>query len=717
MQLEDLLTDTWPADRVVVGRHQGRLVALERGQPLLVVGPPRAGKTTALMTPNVARWGGNVVATSIRADLLDTTYAQRAGCGEVVVFDPTGSLGYTCAGHYNFVALCKDYNVARRIANAITQYMRYDGVRDGEFWRSSAARLITVLLYAAAYDDASIDTVTHWLVSPDSDDVRNALATADNPNAVSAYADFCMHGSDSYVGSVRATALAAMQTYEDSRVAQSVKRGGLDAERFLDGDTNSLYLCVTPEDQTALAPYSALTVDAIVAAKHRRTRRVDPSRAPLLLALDEAMNIAPLRDLAVLASTAAGTGIQLITVAHDFSQIVRRYGESDAHTIVANHSLLLLGGGLREHALSVLLDRLVDPRQVPDGIDWTGTPSEWVRRLDTSHALLIHRDLPPVVVDLTRWFDDDRQVVDHLEAIFALEPFDDSRDSGAPAPTSPPHDAADPSDDCLGTDDWSRIECGPTGVSARFPSSPHYESERDGLLGTRHQLRHEREGLSVALDVTEITAAPFGPTRSGSEDVLERIASGIAFELDADVVALEPVSIGDRPALDIDLRGADHHTQVRLTTTCNLVVAARVRAREPAHDVFGEFARTLVIAPDPPGQQLMETLRVDRSGRITVPAAMRERLTESLVMSQWKGRIRVWSQSAFDAQVAEFQSVDDREPIERRIMRGVLASSAPTGIDDRGRLCIPERFRTSCGIGILVVLTLSDDGFELAPLT
>ena len=160
MQLEDLLTDTWPADRVVVGRHQGRLVALERGQPLLVVGPPRAGKTTALMTPNVARWGGNVVATSIRADLLDTTFAQRAGCGEVVVFDPTGSLGYTCAGHYNFVALCKDYNVARRIANAITQYMRYDGVRDGEFWRSSAARLITVLLHAAAYADASIDTVT-----------------------------------------------------------------------------------------------------------------------------------------------------------------------------------------------------------------------------------------------------------------------------------------------------------------------------------------------------------------------------------------------------------------------------------------------------------------------------------------------------------------------------------------------------------------------------
>ncbi|MBK5287303.1 MAG: TraM recognition domain-containing protein [Acidimicrobiia bacterium] len=141
----------------------------------------------------------------------------------------------------------------------------------------------------------------------------------------------------------------------------------------------------------------------------------------MLLALDEAMNIAPLRDLAVLASTVAGTGIELITIAHDFSQIVARYGEAEAHTIVANHSLLLLGGGLREHALGVLLDRLVDPHQIPNAAGWGGSPSEWVRRLDASQALLIHRDLPPEVIDVTRWFDDDAQVLEHLIALYDLE--------------------------------------------------------------------------------------------------------------------------------------------------------------------------------------------------------------------------------------------------------------------------------------------------------
>ena len=136
MHLEDLLTTTWPADRIVVGRHDGRHVALDRGQPLLVVGPPRAGKTTAVMVPNVAGWGGAVVATSIRSDVLDVTYAQRAQRGAVRVFDPTETLGYPQASHYDFVAPCTDYDTARRTANTLMQYMRYDGVRDAEFWRT-----------------------------------------------------------------------------------------------------------------------------------------------------------------------------------------------------------------------------------------------------------------------------------------------------------------------------------------------------------------------------------------------------------------------------------------------------------------------------------------------------------------------------------------------------------------------------------------------------
>ena len=85
-------------------------------------------------------------------------------------------------------------------------------------------------------------------------------------------------------------------------------------------------------------------------------------------------------------------------------------------------------------------------------------------------------------------------------------------------------------------------------------------------------------------------------------------------------------------------------------------------------------------------------------------------------MSLWHGRVRVWSQSAFDAEVTAFQAVPDHESAPRTALRGFLASSAPTGIDDRSRLCIPEWFRHSCGMGIVVVLSPTDDGLEITPL-
>ena len=59
-----------------------------------------------------------------------------------------------------------------------------------------------------------------------------------------------------------------------------------------------------------------------------------PLDPPLLLVLDECANIAPLRDLATLASTGAGQGIQLISVFQDMAQIYAVYGRDHARKVV-----------------------------------------------------------------------------------------------------------------------------------------------------------------------------------------------------------------------------------------------------------------------------------------------------------------------------------------------------------------------------------------------
>jgi type IV secretion system protein VirD4 len=55
-----------------------------------------------------------------------------------------------------------------------------------------------------------------------------------------------------------------------------------------------------------------------------------------MLLLDEAANIAPIPDLATLASTAGGEGVQLVTIYQDMSQLRHRYG-SQWGSIASNH--------------------------------------------------------------------------------------------------------------------------------------------------------------------------------------------------------------------------------------------------------------------------------------------------------------------------------------------------------------------------------------------
>ena len=74
-------------------------------------------------------------------------------------------------------------------------------------------------------------------------------------------------------------------------------------------------------------------------------RPLDP---PLLLVLDEAANIAPVRDLDTLASTGAGLGMQLVTVCQDLAQLAARYGAERARTIANNHRAKVLLSGVSD---------------------------------------------------------------------------------------------------------------------------------------------------------------------------------------------------------------------------------------------------------------------------------------------------------------------------------------------------------------------------------
>src|ERR1700733_2629775 len=60
-------------------------------QSVLVLGPPRSGKTSSLIIPNLLVASGPAVSTSTKPDVMATTATARSRVGECLIFDPAGA--------------------------------------------------------------------------------------------------------------------------------------------------------------------------------------------------------------------------------------------------------------------------------------------------------------------------------------------------------------------------------------------------------------------------------------------------------------------------------------------------------------------------------------------------------------------------------------------------------------------------------------------------
>jgi type IV secretion system protein VirD4 len=151
-----------------------------------------------------------------------------------------------------------------------------------------------------------------------------------------------------------------LAAYADPGVLATALTSELRAETLLDGGMHTAYLCAPAHEQRRLQPLFATLVQEIIARAYDRTTETGkPLDPPLLLVLDECANIAPLRDLATLASTGAGQGIQLVSVFQDIAQINAVYGRDRAPTIVSNHRAKVILSGIADPPTLEYLARLL----------------------------------------------------------------------------------------------------------------------------------------------------------------------------------------------------------------------------------------------------------------------------------------------------------------------------------------------------------------------
>jgi type IV secretion system protein VirD4 len=413
--------------RLTLGRSGGRLLAAEERQSTLVVGPTQAGKTSALVIGAILEWQGPVLCTSVKTDFLANTIEARKKLGRVMIYDPAEVTGLpgNCWSPLNRAT---DWSGAWQTAKALVASSTDggdSGIKDAHFWHAAAEKLLAPILYAAELDGRTIAEVAAWIDDPDETEILEILSRSNDSTL--ARQNFLAHCSrePQMKSSIHATAANALIAYQDEKVLRSARERDITPDKLLDGGWNTAYLCAPHHEQKRLKPLFATLIEEHIQAVNEYTtitnKPIDP---PLLVVLDEAANIAPLDDLDIYASTAAGLGIQLVSVFQNISQIESRWGERKAQTIVNNHRAGLFLAGQKDTRTLRYVSEVTGETEVSMtsktdghlGRDSTTqskqfrtlAPANVVREQKPGEAILIYGHLKPARLKLRYWFKDRR---------------------------------------------------------------------------------------------------------------------------------------------------------------------------------------------------------------------------------------------------------------------------------------------------------------------
>ncbi|KUM70984.1 type IV secretory system conjugative DNA transfer family protein [Streptomyces griseorubiginosus] len=409
--------------RVAMGLDGNRVYRGEERQPLIVFGPQRSGKTTGVVIPAILEWSGPCLVTSVRFDVVAATLERRSGLGEVYIFDPAGlaeSIGPRFAPHcvgWSPLDSIQEWDDAVRQAESLTSGTDFGRGKDGDFWSSQTRLFLTPLLYAAARTGATMGDVLEWLNERRGDLVDLLLKRRQqfDPDQEASGWRRCItrlvkyfEYADTTYGSISATAATTLEVFSlegvNRRCAETRR---LPLKRFLDGGPHTLFLCAPPHQQRQFMPlFTALARQAVSEVIDRNGAPDETGQAkiqvPLMLCLDEAGNIARLDDLDTFATTAAGSGIQLISVFHDMSQLYATYGEDRGALIVNNHRGKLFLPGNSDTRTGSFLYELLQSADVR-GQNRRGWKLSDLREMEAEKVLCLYGALPAKVLRLRRW--------------------------------------------------------------------------------------------------------------------------------------------------------------------------------------------------------------------------------------------------------------------------------------------------------------------------
>lgn len=411
-----------------LGQSRGKGVWASVEDSILLIGPPRSGKGLHIVIPAILDAPGAVVTTSTRPDNLTATLRARMRVGPVMVFDPQHLAEGVPAGlRWSPIRGCEDPLTAmiRAAGLAAATGLADGGVDGGGFWEGKTRVALQAMLHAAALDNRTPAELFRWTLDPSAAADAVTILNA-SPRAATGWSEGleAMIETDPRTrDSIWQGVSLALAALADPRVLDAVSPGpdeAFDPEAFI-REKGTLYLLATGAGAGNSAALVAAFVEDLVETARRMAARSPGARLdpPLLLALDEIGNLAPLPSLPTLMAEGGGTGITTMPVLQSLAQARDKWSEDQAAAIWdSSIAKIILGGASNSHDLQDLSTLIGERDEFTDSVtlgDYGSRssqrsvrrvpimPPDRIRTMPFGTGVLLLRSAPPIIVDLLPW--------------------------------------------------------------------------------------------------------------------------------------------------------------------------------------------------------------------------------------------------------------------------------------------------------------------------
>lgn len=164
-----------PSPGVLLGQVGRKLIVDDATTPVLVIGPTSSGKTRRVLAPNLAKWPGPAVATSVKPDLAELTVSYRRELGPVWGYDPSGRLWPAMRvmgiepvvwDPVRLYAASADKNDAILISEFLMSQVSAASSGSQKIWKSHSVEMMIRMLVLAKELQQPLAQLLRWIANP-----------------------------------------------------------------------------------------------------------------------------------------------------------------------------------------------------------------------------------------------------------------------------------------------------------------------------------------------------------------------------------------------------------------------------------------------------------------------------------------------------------------------------------------------------------------------